>query len=198
MDKTVTSSDSLLLGQIREATIGCARLLCSLARLGKKIEIEQVHRSESLLSELRTHPLYKGGRLAFDMLEIEDLLLNHLHCESIDPSDLVEFLRAGPRSAIRTFRHFGAALAGEADSLVEEQNHNHAQGSGKAGVQASLGALPKVTFGDSRVERGNGTARDSLEPELVASDYLYDYVILGFLHVVGLTIASPVRIPNAS
>ena len=197
MDETFTPSDAQLLGQLREATIGCARLLCSLARLGKKMEREQLQRSEFLLSEVRIHPLYKGGRLAFDMLEIEDLMLNHLNCVSIDASVLIDVLRAGPRSAIRTFRHLGAALGGKADSLVEEAAQNHARGSGKSVVQLSSGVLPKVTFGDSSVDHGNGPASDSLEPKLVASDYLYDYVVLGFLHVLGLTIASPVRIPNA-
>ena len=66
----VNPGDAQLIQQIQKATQGGSRLLCTLARRGKALERDDPERAAFLLAVLRPHPLYKGGRLAFDMLEI--------------------------------------------------------------------------------------------------------------------------------
>ncbi len=52
-----------------------------------------------------------------------------------------------------------------------------------AGDPASAAQLPRVSLGPEADEEDRDT-RDT-EPELRSSDYLYDYVVIGLLDVIG-------------
>ena len=63
-------------------------------------------------------------------------------------------------------------------------------------MSAEATDLPRVSFGPARAapaSAGQSPARDERlegiqrEPELLSSDYLYDYVVLGVLDVLGGT-----------
>ena len=53
---------------------------------------------------MRLHPLYKGGRLAFDMLEIEDLMLDASTVDSMNTLELNQVLSAGTHNLIAVLR----------------------------------------------------------------------------------------------
>ena len=68
--------DETLLARIEEATLGGRALLCTLARMGMALRRDDLVRAHLLLHATQSHPLYKGGRLLFDVLELEDLMLD--------------------------------------------------------------------------------------------------------------------------
>src|SRR5262245_48629524 len=90
----MTPDDVRLIERIQQATRGARVLLCTLARRGKALERSQPERAAFLLVALRPHPLYKAGRLAFDMLEIEDLMLDGLAVDPLTDFQLTRMLSA--------------------------------------------------------------------------------------------------------
>src|SRR5215208_5834083 len=98
----VNSADLQLVEEIRQVTRGGARALCTLARIGKAMERDEPQRTQLLLGAVSAHPLYKGGRLAFDMLEIEDLILENVTIESIRNADIADLINSGIAGAFGT------------------------------------------------------------------------------------------------
>lgn len=139
-------------------------MLCSLARHGKALEQDGPQRATLLLGAVSVHPLYKGGgRLAFDMLEVEDLMLDDAHIGVLSMSELTEVLcaaQANVQPVADLLRGFGMVGEPEAAPPPEE--------------------MPRVHLAPP-----SGAQRALELPELSASDYLYDYVVLGFLEVLG-------------
>jgi hypothetical protein len=196
----VNPADSRLVEHIQQATQGGTRLLCTLARRGKALERDEPGRVEFLLMAVRSHPLYKGGRLAFDMLEIEDLMLDGSTVDSINNVELTQVLKAGAHNLVEVLRRVGSgaqdsrvppeASDGEPD-LLGHPVRARAQGTDVSGAAS---VLPRVSFGpahDGVASARHSPAREEAlegvqrEPELRSSDYLYDYVVLGFLDVLG-------------
>ena len=175
------SADAQLVQHIQRATLGAARILCTLARHGKRVEHDQPDRAESMLSAVRYHPLYKGGRLAFDMLEIEDLMLEEASVPSIDGLDLFRLSSAGLTGLFDMLGRLGAEAS---DDSVVSSTKNTPESAARP--NGGVPELPRVTFGAGLGGENGSVTRpkpSAHEPDLKSSDYLYDYVVLGILEV---------------
>ena len=188
--------DMNLLDQIKQGTEGAARLLCTLARRGKAIERDDPQRAQVLLVAVRTHPLYKGGRLAFDMLEIEDVMLDSAGSPPMSKREIRQVLNAGAHRLAAALLRAGAPANSPADSQATAANAGRDDVASGTDPDAAE-ALPRLTLGPPEGtqlpfgepdERPDARLRDF---ELQASDYIYDYVVLGFLDVAGDMAASP-------
>ena len=136
-----------LIGQIQQATQGAARLLCTLARRGKALERDAPERSADLLAAVRTHPFYKGGRLAFDMLEIEDVMLDGLALDPMSTRELIQVLKADVRGLVETLMRMGfRGLRGAGDSLRFDGDVDGAVPDTQPAASSSL-PMPRVRLG---------------------------------------------------
>jgi hypothetical protein len=184
----VTSADARLVQHIQQATLGATRMLCTLARKGKTIEHDQPDRAESLLTAVRYHPLYKGGRLAFDMLEIEDLMLEDASVASIGELDLIQLLGAGLTNLLDVLGRLGSE-ARNGGLVLATITKTPELFAGPNASKTPMPELPRVSFG-SGLGGANGqrshpeSARR--EPDLNSSDYLYDYVVIGILDILSV------------
>ncbi len=192
-------ADTQLIEQIRQVTQGGSRLLVTLARRAKAIERDEPQRAAFLLAAVATHPLYKGGRLAFDMLEIEDLMLDGSPVDPMSKREVIQVLNAGTHHLVETLREMGSPAQGgrmpaevslPANDTLAGRVPARAQG---ADEPASAPPLPRVSLGptDKVARTANASTADDegrhtrdMEPELRSSDYLYDYVVLGLLDMV--------------
>ncbi len=192
------AADAQLIEQIKQTTRGGSRAFVTLARRGKAIERDDPERARSLLTAVATHPLYKGGRLTFDMLEIEDLMLDDSPIEPMSIAELSRILNAGGHNLAETLRRMGSPVQDGRMPDGSNRNGDMLGGVVRTGAQSAdesiAGILPRVTLGPaddmSRIANVSGRltedgAMDRSEPELTSSDYLYDYVVLGLLDVVG-------------
>jgi hypothetical protein len=191
-------TDAHLIKQIQQATSGAARLLCTLARRGKALERDQPQRAQFLLDAVHTHPLYKGGRLTFDMLEIEDLILEGSSISSMNTTELNQLLASSAHRLVETLQQMGSVQqtmrtpAGKPSSEADVQTSRDLTEAKDEPLTAIL--IPRLSFGPADNEEvvtpqsldnhERGEPMQS-EPELLASDYLYDYVVLGFLDLIG-------------
>jgi hypothetical protein len=167
-----------------------------MARRGKAIERDEPERAAFLLARVSAHPLYKGGRLAFDMLEVEDLMLDEPLDSAFSSSDLRQVLGIGASAAARIGDELlrlgadraagdgfdGADLRGAAPPLEETD------GTGEASRLPRLQLTPARSDGDNGTS-GRPTDLESM-PELQSSDYLFDLFVLGFLDTVGREFAA--------
>ena len=190
-------ADLQLIAQIQQVTNGAARMLVTLARRGKAIERDDPQRAAFLLTAVGAHPLYKGGRLAFDMLEIEDVILEASRVDPMSVHDMVQLLQADAHRVVEILRQTGShaqirqrlhAVFGSETNVRGVLAVNH-------GADAVIGAtgLPRVSFGPAGDAartaaafsvHDNGRDATNNDPELQSSDYLYDYVMLGILDVI--------------
>ena len=199
-------ADVPLIEHIQQATQGSCRLLCTLAKRGKALERDEPQRADLLLCAIRPHPLYKGGRLTFDMLELEDLMLDAPLIDLLDDLQLIELLGAADwRDLVRTLLRFGS------DRVEYSGNHSTEVAGGPSvcdltgrigadtDVPAAAVLLPSVRFGPTNVPlvaraespaNSNGEKVIKCWPELLSSDYLYDYVVLGLLDLMPVVIRS--------
>ena len=193
-------ADALLIEQIQQVTQGGTRLLVTLARRGKALEQDDPQRAAFLLAAVGTHPLYKGGRLAFDMLEIEDLMLDGSQVDPMSKRDVIQVLNAGAHHLAETLRQMGCPAQGgrmpaEAPTRDADVLGGPVRGRAQSADEpAAATLLPRVSLGpagdmartaNAFAPRDEGRDTRSSEPELRSSDYLYDYVVLGLLDVVG-------------
>jgi hypothetical protein len=51
-------------------------VLCTLARRGGHVRETDPARARQILDELSRSPLYRGGQFLFDLLELEDFMVN--------------------------------------------------------------------------------------------------------------------------
>jgi hypothetical protein len=175
-------------------------LLRTLAVRGKALERAHPERAEFLLAAVRSHPLYKGGRLAFDMLELEDLMLDAPATALLNDAQVAELLNdlaANSRSTIEAILGFASGAGnGPAPSTSAAENGGDRVSAAVSARTAGTGLL-RVSFGpssDPMEPAGssgsqNGPSSPEPEPQLLPSDYLYDYVVLGFLDKLGRQIA---------
>ena len=189
----MNSADAQLIEQIRQVTQGGSRLLVTLARRGKALERDEPQRATFLLAAVGAHPLYKGGRLGFDMLEIEDLMLDGPPVDPMSKREVVQVLSAGTYHLVETLRAMGSPSQGGhmlAEASIRDIDvlggsvHARAQ---SADEPASAPLLPRVSLGptdDVAATEDEGLDTRDTEPELRSSDYLYDYVVLGLLDMV--------------
>jgi hypothetical protein len=178
--------DYELIGRIRQATRGATRILSTLARRGKAIARDEPQRAAELISAVSTHPLYKGGRLAFDMLELEDLMLDDLSIGITTISELLQIVGAAtpPRLADALMQ---LGTRGESGSSAPAPTASYHSTPGSAQAPGEVIELPRMRLGP---EPSNGTEAygtgDGAKawPELASADYLYDFVVLGLLDVL--------------
>jgi len=191
-------TDAHLIEQIQRATSGAARFLCTLARRGKALERDQPERAHFLLDAVHNHPLYKGGRLTFDMLEIEDLILEGSSTSSMNTSELNQLLTTSTHVLVQTLQQMGSGQqamrtpAAKTNREVDLRTSHDLRGNKDEPVTDML--MPRLSFGPADNEEvvqaqspgtnGRGETVQS-DPELLPSDYLYDYVVLGFLDLLG-------------
>lgn len=72
----LTSADRKLLGILGDYGLAQRSLLCTFARLGIAWRRSEPERTRAWLEQLEPYPLYKGGQFVFDLLEIEDFMLD--------------------------------------------------------------------------------------------------------------------------
>ncbi len=190
-------SDARLIDYIQRATLNGCALLRTLAVRGKALERDDPERAGFLLAAVRTHPLYKGGRLAFDMLELEDLMLDASSVALLSDLQLTQLLRAvaaNVPSLIDAMSGFGSGAGdGAASPGSAGENGDHARTTAGTHTQPAATFLPRVSFGpeNASAERSGSSGHDNgrntpeSEPPLLSSDYLYDYVVLGLLDMLG-------------
>jgi len=195
----VNPADSQLVRQIQGVTQGGSRLLVTLARQGKGIQQDEPQRSAFLLAAVSTHPLYKGGRLAFDMMEIEDLILENPLVAPMSTDEVVQVLTSSGRRLAETLKQMASSPSVDHRTSAEgfSSDADGLGGTKNSFVQsdATDPLLPRVSLGPTDDGTGSvgafaapdeGRPNGKTYPELRSSDYLYDYVVLGFLGVLGL------------
>jgi len=186
----MTPEDVRLIERIQQATRGARVLLCTLARRGKALEFRHPERAAFLLDAMRPHPLYKAGRLAFDMLEIEDLMLDGLAVDPLTDFQLTQMLSAVAGRGYDladVFLRFGSS-GRDGDGGPDAPRPAFGPSRGDATVPTDV--LPRLRFGPDPMDAVDGSpSRDGDAadpgPELTSSEYLYDLVVLGFLDVLG-------------
>ena len=192
-------ADVRLIEHIQQATRGACMLLCTLARRGKALERDQPQRAAFLLAAVRPHPLYKGGRLTFDMLELEDLMLDAPPVGPLNDLQLTQVLSAvagGGHNLAEALLRFGSdgRDGGARPATAAGETDLPASMAAGADVPAPAALLPRVRFGPAHdpvaaavgsPARDGGPEAAESGPALLSSDYLYDYVVLGFLDVLG-------------
>jgi hypothetical protein len=192
----VNPADVHLVEQIQQATRGASQMLRALAKRGKVLEQDEPQRTAFLVGAVRTHPLYKGGRLTFDMLEIEDLILDGWDgspLDSISLRQVTEALRANVNPFVETLLRI--VWRTEVDRTPVESHTpgaaarvGHVSAGAQGADEPSTPAMLHVILGppgDASTAAGDAREGRQREVELQASDYLYDYVVLGFLDVLG-------------
>jgi hypothetical protein len=194
----VNPADPQLIAQIQQVTNGAARMLVTLARRGKAIERDDPQRAAFLLTAVGAHPFYKGGRLTFDMLEIEDVILEASRVDPMSVHDMVQLLQADAHRVVEMLRQTGspAQIHQRPHAVFGSETNVRGVLAGNHGADAVAEAtgLARVSFGPAGDAartaaefsmHDNGRDARNNDPELRSSDYLYDYVVLGFLDVIG-------------
>lgn len=156
------TTDERLLARIEGATLGGRALLYTLARMGSALRRDDPIRAHLLLHALQSHPFYKGGRVFFDVLELEDLMLD------------------GPPPA--PVGH--ASLWAVTDALVDLLRILARLTSE---LQEKDGSTPREDVEAPASRDEQGPAPDL--PELDPSEYLYDLVVLGVAVEAGRALA---------
>lgn len=144
-------ADIELIRRIRGTTVALSSLLCAFARRGKALFQDEPARADALLAAIRPHPLYRAGRIQFDLLELDEIMIDGTRL----PLGLDE------RELIRAM------------TRVLERIEQTLQETGGSPAPSKKGA----SFTDFAPE----PAPAGGWPELVASDYMYDLVVLGLL-----------------
>jgi hypothetical protein len=191
----VERADTRLIDYIQRATQGGCMLLRTLGVRGKALERDEPERAELLLAAVRSHSLYKGGRLAFDMLELEDLMLDASSVALLNDAQLAQLLSVVAANAHSVVEAILGLGSGEGDGAAPPTSTGESVDQPPVATGAHLQTpatfLPRISFGPASdsVERsetsGRDNGRNAPEPELLSSDYLYDYVVLGFLDMLG-------------
>lgn len=172
---SVNPVDVRVIQHIQQATSSGRALLVNLGRRGKALERDDSARAALLLAAVRPHPFYKAGRLTFDMLEIEDLMLDGPPVDPVDQRDLVQMSIAVAgrwMDLVGAVVNLGSARRnGDSPPAITETD-GHAS------------AEPQVRVAPEEVPEGTKP-----DPELSSSDYLYDFVVLAVLDLLGGAIA---------
>lgn len=166
-------ADHRLLEAIRESNGTLRAVLCAVARRGKALREGEPDRARALLEAARAHPLYKAARIAFDLLELEDLML-----DGAPPEQVEGYLEAEAVSRIVR------ALGDIRTALVPVSRE-----AGVPSAGASVDAAVRGIVAEAAPEGG--------WPSLDAADYLYDLVVLGVLRQGARLQAAALAVPSA-
>jgi hypothetical protein len=141
-------------------TAGSRALLCTLARRGKALQRDNPSRAATLLLAFQVHPIYKGTRVLFDLVELEDMMLDG---PAPDPIGDVELARAVDKMSSAMVDVFGAMwdLASDLGEVKRPARHT-----------------PPPAYVPTNL------------PDLSATDYLHDLCVLGFILELDRMLAS--------
>ena len=194
----MTSTDQQLIELIDDATQGWARAMVTFGRRGKALEAGEPDRAQELLQAVRMHPFYKGGRLTFDMLEIEDLILESATARPMTLAELRQAFQAGPTRLVEVLCRLAtqeppspappdvAVPPGFERDPFRTLARNPEQPAAPADLPLLHLGLDNQGAVDAEWEGRYGSY-----PQLLPSDYLYDLVVLGLLDVVSWEQARP-------
>jgi hypothetical protein len=155
----MTPADQQVIHWIRRSNARVRAALLALARAGKAMVRDEPERARSLLDAVFAHPIYKALRVQFDLLEIEDLML-----DVPMPVDL-----GGWASESSTMARLASILV----TALSAPN-------------AAPNAQELLKFSELARDPSMPAELPPLEgwPELLAADYLYDLVVLGVLRLL--------------
>lgn len=151
----LTGSDHAALDAFVRGNAWLKSLLCTLARRGVALRRDHPARARTLLEVLSVYPLFKAGRFLFDLLELEDFMI-----DGEPPGVMPSALNA-------------AALAQLAFFLNQLKSAVDGNASAAAAPRPEIPA--DVVIGPT----------DSDLPPLEAGYYLYEDVVLGALVTSG-------------
>lgn len=138
-----------VLDAVARGTGAWRSVLCAAARRGKALQADEPEVALVALAGLRSNPLYKGLRVMFDLLELEDLML-----DGAPPADVERWLTPAARDWITaTMGRVHTDLAADAEL-------------------APLASLATVDLLPEPAPSGGW-------PEPTSAEYLYDLVVLG-------------------
>ena len=161
--------DRALLGALTRGNSWMRAILCTLARRGVQFRQASPGRAEQVLESLSTWPPYRAGQFAFDLLEVEDFMLDGeeppLVPIALDAADLHRIA-----AALRSFQS-------RLDARLAREPATDARGRTAGDVPAQARAQ-LITAQD-----------DEPLPPLEAGFYLYSDVVLGLSAVVGPLLA---------
>lgn len=82
-EKILQQEDMIVLESLRRGGEWLRAVLCTLARRGVAFRQEHPERAKLILDALSTSPLYKSGQFLFDLLEMEDFMVDGVPPETI-------------------------------------------------------------------------------------------------------------------
>jgi hypothetical protein len=192
------AEDHVVLNQIKAGTFATRAFLCAIARRGKAITRDEPARAKALLGALRNHPVYRAGRVIFDLMELEDLMLDGEAPEQMsgyfdahmarvlarslaEMHDLVMRTSANLAQAGQSEPGDGQADEGpDAEAPAAEADGNGV--SGAASLPAGISAMASLFEEQAgRLHLAEEPEPDHGWPALDASDYLFDMVVLGVM-----------------
>jgi hypothetical protein len=85
----LTPVDRNLLALLADHTVVQRAILCTFARIGVAWRQLEADRTQAWLTQLEPHPFYKGGQFLFDLLEVEDFMLDGPPPPVVSDSELI-------------------------------------------------------------------------------------------------------------
>ena len=153
--------DDKLIAHIQKSNAQVRALLCALARRGKALKQTEPERGQDWLAVSRAHPLYKACRIGFDLLELEDMMLDGPAPTQVDGY----FETHSVQAIVDALTRLQRALM-DASHAAERSPMDSALGQLALHGGTTLAPEPPPDGG---------------WPALTSSDYLYDLVVLGVL-----------------
>lgn len=167
--------DRTQLEAIQRANVRVRAFACTLARRGVAFREADAPRSRALLDVLSTWPAYRAGQLLFDLLELEDFMVDG------EPPDVVA--GALPPAALARLADLLRALQRQLDGAQPELA---TFALAPAALQRLTGVLRAVKrhvdgplWGSHDGHGPSHAGRVATLPPLEAGFYLYDDVVLG-------------------
>jgi hypothetical protein len=160
-------ADEVLLLSMARVTHRRRAVLCALAQRGKLLREEQPARAQCMLAILSRQPLYKSGRLVFDMAEVAEALRDGPPPAHLDDEVLAQIMR--PVAATIDVSEVLAACRAVPENIDEK--------------------AVAFTSPASRWSRASW-------PQLERSDALFDLIVLGVVEMLGRLSSEPGQEPR--
>ena len=82
-DEVLQPEDTAVINSLQRGSYWLRAVLCTLARRGVAFRQEHPSRAKLLLDTLSTSPFYKSGQFLFDLMEMEDFMIDETPSETI-------------------------------------------------------------------------------------------------------------------
>lgn len=170
----MSEEDDAFLEAAQAGTAWLRSVLCTLARRGVAFRRGHPDRARRVVEHLSTSPLYRGGQFAFDLLELEDLMLDGPPPDAVSTTlDRRALLRLA--AAVRRFQR---GLDGTVPPAADE---------------AALAEAARLLGDDG----SDVSSEEEDLPELEASFHLYTDVVLGVVRSAAPLLLERRRRPGA-